>query len=1441
MFGVAWVTTLGPHMDQVEYRLQERAGCELEPDDPDLDPELGVEDPRLAYRLAEDARALEWIGEGLREVGIEPGTLLDEAGKDAARALADGLDPRNGDVLVAPKMAVHPAGKLPAEPLLDAVGRAARDAGSSVEVLLAGDERASARYGRAVRGVRREGAAHRVPVGDLARIATAAGVKLDDVYGVDQVAVARKFAGKRIRVGNRGYDLVLDLPKSYSVLYGLAGPAFARDLEDAYMAAARRTVTAMEGWAGYAVKGHHGDGRVAERVDGTGMLGWLMLHRTARPVDGQPADPHLHVHATLLNLVRDADGTWRTVGAGGRDIHRHARAADAFLRAQLRAETSRRWGIEWARDQRTGVWEIVGVGPELRDVFSKRHGQVHAMLERLGIDPAAASRAQAKDAAARSRDPKVRAIGGGDLRDAWRGQAAPIARRRGVDVDQLLALAAPGPPDPAAAAPAVPTPAALAAWVFRAEDGLTAHQKVVTRADVLAEVMDALPAGLDQLAEAEQLVDQVLAVPGYAVALPPGGQAYQTNSARYTSGDIVQAEETILAAARERYAAGVGRVDPAVTARAIAAFEAGAGYELSGEQRAVIERLTTAGHGVDAVIGVAGAGKTSLMAALRAAHEAAGHTIAGASTAATAAVGLQAGSGIESTTVAAWLWRLDHGQGLRGVDVLVLDEAAMMDDRQVARLVAAAGETGTQVVALGDPQQLRAPGVGGAFAAVHTLVDGLTLTDNYRQRDQAEQAALTLWRDGDRRTALAAWAERGQVHAVDGADQAQAAMLTAWNTVREQWADPHDRIQQLLLLAATNADADQLSAGAQAIRLAAGELTGPGRHYRLAGAGQLRLHVGDQVLLRRNERRGDGPDVLNGYRGIVEAFTADGGVRITWRQPGPDGPQLVSQTVSPDYIAAGNVALGYALTVAKSQGLSAEQVLVYGSGMDPRTAYPALSRHRGRVDLYLPRELLESDEDATRLGEPANADEALARALNAYATELDRRDHPDQMVIEELGHRIAPIAGADAGESGDAAGITPDPGRTDQPEHAGRAGPADPHLQQRPDPAAWVERPFGALSDAELAARLRTADRQLQAAEQAEAAAAARQAEQQRRLAEARAGNGPAASALAERREHLAAALQQTRAAEHHQAVVAGIQADRINPLVARERELRDQLHRGRIRRAVTGTSRRRIEADLEQLRAELDAGIADREQAHQAASLARQNAEQHARAALPPATWNRLDSRTAAAALAEHDRQLPARRDAAVQEDLAAVGRPAPGQRAAELVRAAFPDTDQPPGRPGESAVAVRARRATLADEQQHRADLDPAVRQAEDTDRTAARAEQRQLLADAAPLAGRLRPRPGRQNRQADRQPDQPPDQQPGQRLDGMLDRLRGTSTTAAPDRRARAARAVETDLARQRAAAEQRRQAEADARRQAEQYHRRHPGPDRGPDRGGPGLGL
>ncbi|WP_433236893.1 AAA family ATPase [Streptosporangium sp. CA-135522] len=133
-----------------------------------------------------------------------------------------------------------------------------------------------------------------------------------------------------------------------------------------------------------------------------------------------------------------------------------------------------------------------------------------------------------------------------------------------------------------------------------------------------------------------------------------------------------------------------------------------------------------------------------LMAAARSAWESRGLVVAGAATAAVAAANLTVESGIASRTIAAWVARTnDPGRhGLDGIDVLVIDEAATVDDRDLAVLPA-------------DWQRARTPyraDVHDELAAVRQTPDGADepLGADHRPGVQQEvgQDGAMPWRGG---------------------------------------------------------------------------------------------------------------------------------------------------------------------------------------------------------------------------------------------------------------------------------------------------------------------------------------------------------------------------------------------------------------------------------------------------------------------------------------------------------------------------------------------------------------------------------------------------------------------------------------------------------------------------------------------------------------------
>ena len=107
------------------------------------------------------------------------------------------------------------------------------------------------------------------------------------------------------------------------------------------------------------------------------------------------------------------------------------------------------------------------------------------------------------------------------------------------------------------------------------------------------------------------------------------------------------------------------------------------------------------------------------MKVAREAWQAQGFNVRGAALAGKAADELQAGSGIESRTLASLDFAWKNGKDkLTSRDVLVIDEAGMIGSRQLGRVLKAAEQAGAKVVLLGDDKQLAAIEAGAAFRAV---------------------------------------------------------------------------------------------------------------------------------------------------------------------------------------------------------------------------------------------------------------------------------------------------------------------------------------------------------------------------------------------------------------------------------------------------------------------------------------------------------------------------------------------------------------------------------------------------------------------------------------------------------------------------------------------------------------------------------------------------
>lgn len=412
----------------------------------------------------------------------------------------------------------------------------------------------------------------------------------------------------------------------------------------------------------------------------------------------------------------------------------------------------------------------------------------------------------------------------------------------------------------------------------------------------------------------------------------------QPESARYTTREQLNIEHG-MAEAADRLAADRNHsirerhVDASLDAKPF----------LSAEQKDAV-RHVTGGERIAAVVGLAGAGKSTMLAAAREAWEREGYRVLGAALAGKAAEGVEESSGIKTRTLASWERSWENGRNRLGRgDVLVIDEAGMVSSKQLARFIAEAERAGAKVVLVGDPEQLQAIGAGAAFRAIAERIGFMELTEVRRQSEEWMRQATKDFARQNTAEALAAYGERGKIKFE--ADQADARAAIVRDYLFDRAARPEG---SRVVLAHRRDNVRALNDAIRAERRARGELDDE-IAFR-TNNGERRFAVGDRILFLENNRA---IDVKNGTLGTAEKVEKD---RIIVRLDNGDGEgrgRAVSVSIA-DYAAVDH---GYATTIHKAQGATVDRALVLASEMtDRHLAYVAMSRHRHDVRLYASRE-----------------------------------------------------------------------------------------------------------------------------------------------------------------------------------------------------------------------------------------------------------------------------------------------------------------------------------------------------------------------------------------------------------------------------------------------------------------------------------------------------
>ena len=792
-----------------------------------------------------------------------------------------------------------------------------------------------------------------------------------------------------------GFDLTFSPPKSVSVAWALADQPTKAVIYECH----RRAIDYVLGYAERTVfRSRSGTAGIIEE-DITGVTAAAFTHWESRA-----GDPQLHDHVVVWNRVKSiSDGRWRTLDS--RAIFRSTVALSTLHQGVLADMLTEALGVGWdARGRRHSTrpkYEITGVPDRLLAEFSRRSAQVEEAKDELvasfvaahGRQPTHVEVLRMRQQATLATRPDKQHRSLGEMTAGWRrraegdlgdtaDQVAWVAGLR--DRNDLPILRADDLHD------GILDDAAESTVVAVAERRSTygRHNLLAEVARLLDGVRFASPD--DRIAVVERIADlaaerSVLITPPPrhhtpARYLRPDGSSrlHPLRHQRFTTQLILDAEARLLAAGR--------RTDGPTIPVAIVADTAtrnlpGRSYELSVDQALAVEKITTSGRVVDILVGPAGTGKSTTMAGLRAAWEAAFGvgSVVGLAPSAAAAEVLAEELGIDTENTAKWLteWRripelqarrhqlatnlarhahpISAGakrlrdqlaetdraiveRSLRPGQLVIVDEASLAGTFALDELVSAAEQAGAKVALVGDWAQLSAVEAGGAFGLLAQDRGDLVpeLTDVRRFDAPWEKTATVQLRLGSE-DAIDAYLAHGRV--VEGTcDEMLDALFAAWKL-------DTDAGQSSLMIAGSTATVAELNRRARADLVATGGVDAAGVRV----AGDQVAGVGDEVVTRQNNRLlvAGGRWVKNGDRWVVTATNADGSLMVQ-RAGG------VGKVVLPAHYVTDHVELAYATTAHRAQGRTVDTAHVLVSPTTTREVlYVSATRGRTSNRLYV--------------------------------------------------------------------------------------------------------------------------------------------------------------------------------------------------------------------------------------------------------------------------------------------------------------------------------------------------------------------------------------------------------------------------------------------------------------------------------------------------------
>jgi conjugative relaxase-like TrwC/TraI family protein len=540
-----------------------------------------------------------------------------------------------------------------------------------------------------------------------------------------------------------GWDATLSAPKSVSLTALVGGDERVRE-------AHRQSVgTALDELERY-VQARMGGNHPAET---TGK--WVAAkfeHDSARPVDGYAA-PQLHTHVVFFNLTKTENG--KTHAIQPQELYKSQKFATAIYQAEL-GYRLKELGYE-IEQGKNGAPEIKGYTREYLEASSPRSQQIRAHLEEHGLGGAG----PAQIAAHRTREAKS-PLTAEEMHERHREVAQTFGNQAQRIVQEAQARGAQEHHH-------------TDERQTRAREAVTyARDKNIEREAVVNErqlICDALRRSMGESTfhEVRENIDQRIR----------SGEFIEVSRERIAGADRTLTTRDMLDYERDNITRMKARQEghDSLVSEQTRQELSGRFSHLSDSQRQAADEILSSRGQVVGLEGVAGAGKTTSLSAIREAAERQGYQVEGLAPTSRAAHQLEE-AGIHSVTLQRHLAQSRHDDGDR--HLYIVDESSLASTRQINEFMRRLEEQ-DRVIFVGDTRQHQGVEAGRPFqqlqeAGMHTA----HLDEIIRQKDPALKQAVEQLAHGHVHEAIDNLSQQGRVHEIPNRQERLEAIAKAY-------------------------------------------------------------------------------------------------------------------------------------------------------------------------------------------------------------------------------------------------------------------------------------------------------------------------------------------------------------------------------------------------------------------------------------------------------------------------------------------------------------------------------------------------------------------------------------------------------------------------------------------------------------------------------------